>query len=218
MTEHLQIATLGIHANERVLHVALKMGVDHVALIFTEKNEQSMREIRAKLVEYKIPVEEIKVSPWTYDKVLADILEIVAKFPDYEISFNVSCGTRVMTSAAQTAALFIGSPAYYVSETDESVIGEIKCAEPITLSQLSDEKKRVLDKLVEAGGCVYPQKELGTRADLSVTSISRLLGKLERSNFIVRKRIGGPYQVCITDLGRAMLKIKQCRKDRFWSD
>jgi CRISPR locus-related DNA-binding protein len=214
----LHIATLGLHANERVDYVLMKCGGDKLALVYTEKNSDELKEITARMKRAGIPVIAKRVDPWGYHKILNGILEIVLEHSEYEIEFNISCGTRVMTSAAQMAALFIDSTVYFVTEKDGDVMGEIAQVEPISVSMLTEPKKNILSELVDLGGSVDSQKKLGTRTSLRASSISKHLKELERAGYISRELHNRQKSVEITGLGRTVLQLKRVRKMLLWGE
>lgn len=113
LRKRLHIATLGLYANERVDHVVLKRGADRVVVIYTKENEEELADIRARYHHYGLPLDARKVEPWSYEEVLSEILEVVLDYPNHEVEFNISCGTRVMTTAAYMAALFTDSPVFF---------------------------------------------------------------------------------------------------------
>jgi len=211
----LHIATLGLFANQRVHHVLVRRKADKIAIIYTEKNMDEVGQIRDQYKAQGIEVISEKVNPFEFNEILTKILGIVAEHPDYKLEFNVSCGTKVMTSAAHMAALLTDSPVYFVdSEGDE--IGEMRKLQPLSISVLTPPKRRILEELVEKGGTVEAQKELGTRMLLKAASISRHLNNLEAAGYIARGHRVHGKSISITDLGRAVLRIKQIRKQSVW--
>ena len=144
-------------------------------------------------------------------------LSIVAENEAYEIEYNISCGTRVMTSAAYLAALFTDSPVYFVKNVDDE-IGDIIMVQPFSVALLSEPKKIILRKLDEAGGKVDSQSELGSRADLKASSISKHLRTLEDAGYIIRTPHGRETKVEITNLGKIVSNLKAYRKGKVWGN
>ena len=112
MKRRLHIATLGLYRNDLVEHVIMRRGVEAIAFIYTDKNENDMKKMKAEKESKGIRVVDKKVDPWDFNDILAGILTIVTEFQkeNYEFEYNISCGTRVMTSAAYRASLFTDSP------------------------------------------------------------------------------------------------------------
>jgi CRISPR locus-related DNA-binding protein len=216
MRKYLHIATLGVHHNILVEYVITRRGADKVALIYTERNEDDLMAIRKEIEENLVEVIAKKVSPWDYHEVLSAILEIVAENEEYEIEYNVSCGTRVMTAAAYLAALFTDSSVYFVKSTEKEEIGDIIMVQPFSVALLSEPKKIILRKIEEGGGSFDSQSMLGSRADLKASSISKHLNTLEDAGYIIRTRHGRKTRVEITDLGRIVLNLKAFRKGKVW--
>ncbi len=196
----------------------MKCGGDKVALVYTEKNSDELEEIMGRMKRGGIPVIAKRVDPWRYHKILNGILEIVLEHSEYEIEFNISCGTRVMTSAAQMAALFTDSTVYFVTEKDGNVMGEIVQVEPVSVSMLTEPKKNILAELIDLGGAVNSQTKLGTRTSLGASSISKHLKELERAGYISRELHNRQKRVEITDLGKTVLQLKRVRKMMLWGD
>ena len=216
MRKRLHIATLGVHHNILVEYVITRRGADKVALIYTERNEEDLAAIRQEIEGNLVEVIPKKVLPWDYHNVLSTILEIVVENEEYEIEYNVSCGTRVMTAAAYLAALFTDSPVYFVKSTELEEIGDIIMVQPVSVALLSEPKKLILRKIEEGGGAFDSQSKLGTRADLKASSISKHLNTLEDAGYITRKRHGRKTRVEITNLGRIVLNLKAFRKGQVW--
>ncbi|MHA1812510.1 MAG: HFX_2341 family transcriptional regulator domain-containing protein [Candidatus Thorarchaeota archaeon] len=207
-----QIATLGIYANDRVEQVVMKKSTDKVIIVHTENNSDEADALKSRFVRYGIKCECIRVHPWDYEKILTALLETVLKHPDDEIEFNGSCGTRVMTAAVHMAALIIDAPLYLVVEVDGNVPGEVVELHPVPVSMLSAPKKEILRRLIETGGRVESQSELGSRTELGASSISKHISDLVRARYVRTERAGTKKAVEITDLGRMVYRLKQARE------
>ena len=214
----LHIATLGLYANERIDHVLMKRGADRVVLIYTERNEEEVREIRTRYKSKGIPVESELVDPWRYEEILAKIIEVIIRHPNHEIEFNISCGSRVMAAASHMAAVLTESTVYFVTEREETRIGDLVTVQPLSLNMLTEPKRRILENLQVNGGAVGSQAELGSRAELHAASISRHLKELEQVGYIEREKHGHKKSISITTLGRAILALKNLRRQRKWGD
>ena len=217
MRKRLHIATLGLYQNILVEYVITRRGADKVAIIYTVGNERDLDGIMVRLEENMIPVISRKVPPWNYHEVLSGILEIVSDHEDYDIEYNISCGTRVMTTAADLAALFTDSPVYFVMYPGKQRIGDIIEVQPVSVALLSEPKKKILKRLEECGGMLNSQRELGSRADLKASSISKHLNSLDAAGYIKRTQRGRKTRVEITNLGKIVLNLKTFRKGKVWS-
>ena len=217
LKKRLHIATLGLYHNMLVEHVITRRGADKIAIIYTERNEEDLEGIRKRHETKQVPVISRKVPPWDYHEVLSTILEVVTEHEDYDVEFNVSCGTRVMTAAAYLAALFADSPVFFVMNPDQEEIGDIIMVQPVSVALLSKPKKEILKRLDELGGKTDSQKALGSRTDLGASSISKHLNSLDAAGYISRKPSGRKTCVEITNLGRIVLNLKTFRKDNIWS-
>ena len=216
LKRRLHIATLGLYHNMLVEHVITRRGADKIAIIYTERNEEDLEGIVKRHETKQVPVISRKVPPWDYHAVLSTILEVVSEHEDYDIEFNVSCGTRVMTAAAYRAALFVDSPVFFVMNPDEEEIGDIIMVQPVSVAMLTEPKKKILKRLDELGGEIDSQKNLGSRTDLGASSISKHLNLLDAAGYISRTRNGHRTRVVITDLGRIVLNLKTIRKNTIW--
>ncbi len=217
MRKRLHIATLGLHQNILVEYVITRRGADKVAIIYTDENKEYLRGLEKRLGEKQVPVISSKVQPWEYYEVLSEILEIVAEHEDYNIEYNGSCGTRIMTSALYLAALFTDSPVYFVKDPGAELKGDIIKVQPVSVALLTEPKKLILQKLEECGGSVDTQRELGSRADLKASSISKHLNDLEDAGYIIRRDYGTKTRVEITNLGRIVFNLKTFRQGNIWS-
>jgi CRISPR locus-related DNA-binding protein len=216
LKKRLHIATLGLYHNKLVEHVITRRGADKIAIIYTEKNEEDLQGIVERHETNMVPVISRKVPPWDYHEVLCTILEVVSEHKDYDIEYNVSCGTRVMTAAAYRAALFTDSPVYFVMDPDKEEIGDIIEVQPVSVALLTGPKKKILQRLDELGGITNSQRDLGTRVELGASSISKHLNTLDAAGYISRNQQGRKTCVEITNLGRIVLNFKTYRKDTMW--
>lgn len=217
LRRRLHVATLGLYQNILVEYVITRRGSDKVAIIYTEGNEEDLEGIQSRLEEKMVPVIARKVPPWDYHEILSAILEIVSEHEGYSVEFNISCGTRIMTTAAYLAALFTDSPVYFVMNPDKDEIGDIIEVQPVSVTLLSEPKKTILRKLEELGGSVDHQRVLGSRTELKASSVSKHLKSLEAAGYIRRGHHGRKTTVEITNLGRIVLNLKTFRKGKVWS-
>ena len=215
--KRLHVATLGLYQNIVIEYVITRRGADKVALVYTEGNEEDLDAIQTRLESRMIPVISRKVPPWNYHEILSVILEIVAEHEDYCVEYNVSCGTRIMTTAAYLAALFTDSSVFFVMNPDKERIGDLIEVQPVSVTLLSEPKRLILCKISESGGSIKSQRVLGKRTDLKASSISKHLKSLEDAGYIRRSHSGRKTQVEITNLGRIVLNLKTFRKGKVWS-
>ena len=200
-----------------VEHVVTKRGADKIAIIYTEKNEEDLESIRKKHESKQVPVISRKVPAWDYHEILSTILEVVAEHEDYDIEFNISCGTRVMTAAAYMAAMFADAPVFFVMDPDKEEVGDIIEVQPVSVVMLTEPKRKILHRLNELGGKAKSQKALGSKTELGASSISKHLNSLDAAGYISRCQNGRKACVEITNLGRIILNLKTFRKDNIWS-
>ncbi len=216
LKKRLHIATLGLYHNQLVEHVITRRGADKIAIIYTEKNEEDLQAIIERHQTKMVPVIAREVPAWDYHEVLSTILQIVSEHENYDIEYNISCGTRVMTAAAYLAALFTDSPVYFVQDPDKEEIGDIIEVQPVSVVLLTEPKKKILQRLEELGGSSNSQRDLGTRVELGASSISKHLNNLNAAGYITRCQQGRKTCVEITNLGRIVLNLKTYRKDTVW--
>ncbi|MHA2207396.1 MAG: HFX_2341 family transcriptional regulator domain-containing protein [Candidatus Thorarchaeota archaeon] len=216
LKKRLHIATLGLYRNALVERVIAKRGADKIAIIYTDQNEEDLKRITSEKKAKGIPVISQKVKPWDYKNILSEILTIVSNHEDYDIEFNISCGTRVMTAATYRASLFTDSSVYLMSDPPGQENGEMIEIEPLSDALLTKPKRNILTRLKELGGASESQKDLGTRAELGASSISKHLNSLGAAGYILRDQCGGRTRVELTDLGRIVLNLKTYRRSKIW--
>jgi hypothetical protein len=86
--------------------------------------EDEANNLKAKIItEYKIPVELLKVGPFDMKQILNTILSTIMKekkldptLNNKDFVINITGGTKLMVSAASTAAYLSGSKLYYVMD------------------------------------------------------------------------------------------------------
>ena len=226
MKKKLHIATVGLYKNQLIEHVITVRGANCVALIYTEKNEEDVERIKGNNESKGIGVITRRVEPWDYHNALAGILEVVREYEEemekakqeFEIEYNISCGTRVMTAAAFSAAQLTDSPVFFVMDPYAEEIKDIVRVEPISVAMLTEKKRKILERLNEFGGEVESQKKLGSRSSFGTSSISRHVNSLESAGYIEKRINGKRRPLAITDLGRVVLNLKLFRRSNVWSD
>jgi DNA-binding MarR family transcriptional regulator len=95
--------------------------------------------------------------------------------------------------------------------------GDIIKVQPVSVAILTEPKKIILQRLEDCGGAVDSQRELGSRADLKASSISKHLNDLEDAGYIIRIDHGRKTRVEITNLGRIVFNLKTFRQENIWS-
>lgn len=212
MTKRVQIATVGKYETGRLNFILIRKEWHRLVLLHTETTKEQARFIKQQ-VERNIPVDLVPVEPWDYHDVLAKALDTAYTHREYELGFNPSLGTRVMTSALLMAAMFTNSPVYLVKEENGEPVGIVDVL-PIKRTMLTKPKKNILKKLLsEKGDCVSSQKELGTRIRLGASTISGHVRDLEEAGYIQRFKKPAGNVLCITDLGRIVLRVAQHWKE-----
>ena len=73
----LQIATLGLYANERIRYVTTRRPVDKIYLIYTEMNRPDVEAIVEQYRREGVPVSCTCVEPWSYAGILAEVLDVI---------------------------------------------------------------------------------------------------------------------------------------------
>ncbi len=209
----LHIATLGLHANERVPHVVMNRGADKVVIIHSERNEEEAKDQVRDFVSSGMNASCVRVNPWNYEEVLATIIRVIVEHPEYdEVELNGSCGTRVMTAATYMAAVLVNAPVWFVTDEPNPVNRRIIEARPVSISKLTEPKEMIFRRLLDAGGHIDSQRELGSRTHLRAHSISKHLRELEDLRYIRRQRRGRTTSVDLTPLGEIVLRLKILRQ------
>ncbi|NWF94515.1 MAG: MarR family transcriptional regulator [Candidatus Thorarchaeota archaeon] len=212
----LQIATLGLYANERVDQVVLMKGADKLVLLYTEANKDDVVSFKERHAKAKHPIDAELVDPWGYESILATVLDIILRHKEYTVQFNISCGTIAMRAACHMAAVLIEAPVYFVAETERDAGRPLVEVQPLSLSKLTAPKRTILSNLIRLGGHVQSQKELADVEGAHPSSISKHLKELESQKYIRRSREGGKKTIEITELGKVILRLKDARRDRVW--
>jgi DNA-binding MarR family transcriptional regulator len=211
MSEKVQIATVGKHETGRLEFVLYRTESDKLIILHTETTKKQAKNIKEK-VEKRLPVELVNVEPWDYHDVLGKALDVAYRNRNCDLRFNPSLGTRVMTSALIMAAMFTNSPVYLVKEQNGKPVDIVEVL-PIRRTMLTEPKKNILKKLLSEGDCVPSQKELGSRTSLAASTISGHVRDLEDAGYISRSKGSEGNVICITNLGRIVLRVAQHWKE-----
>ncbi len=211
----LQIATLGLFDNERVIYASTKRKVDKLVVISTEKNREEVEQMTRDFKKRRIPFDYVEVNPLKFKPVLAAVLDLVATHPDYDVEFNVSCGTRIMAGAAHMAATVIGAPLIFVVNSDDGESYEMTTFGYPNEAILTAGRRKVLAALVNMDGNSTSIKELAEESGFSRGMATRHVNALYRAGYVVKKG-SRPIAVEITDIGKIILRLKQLRKERGW--
>jgi len=213
----LQIATLGLYANQRIDYVLNRCAADKLVLIGTEENKEEIEAFKSRFNNQNYPFDYRILEPWNYEKILATVLEIVLEHPKHMVEFNISCGPPTMRIACHMAAVLLEAPVHFVSEEGEKIIGDLVTVKPIPISKLTEPKRNILHELAKKENGINSQTDLGSKVELRASSISKHLKELRAANFVVTEKIGLRNQTTITDLGRMILRLKETRKERIWT-
>ncbi|MBS3793990.1 MAG: MarR family transcriptional regulator [Candidatus Thorarchaeota archaeon] len=211
MPEKVQIATVGKHETGRLQFVLYRKESDKLIMLHTETTRTQAESIKEK-VETRLPVELVSVEPWDYHDVLGNALDAAYRNRACELRFNPSLGTRVMTSALIMAAMFTNSPVYLVKEEEGKPVDVVDVL-PIRRTMLTQPKKNILNKLLSERDCVSSQRELGSRTSLAASTISGHVRDLEDAGYVNRSKGPEGNVICITDLGRIVLRVAQHWKE-----
>ncbi len=211
LTEILHIATLGLFANERIHHLIARRRVDSVAFIYTEENKEEVETYRQKYESMSIPVFLREVDPWDFEGIMASILEVVAEVDTEEIEYNLSCGTRVMTSAALMAALVTESKVFFFSEKDGDALGEVIPYNLETIAKLGDGKRRLLAALSMQKNSCGTQNDLINELGIRRAGVSRHLKELTEAGYVDIVEENRPKVYALTKLGEVVLRLKEFR-------
>ncbi len=204
MAERVQIATMGKYEPERLKFVLFKRKWDKLVILHSSQSKENAEMIKED-IGGQMPVCLKEVNPWDYQDVLATALEVAYKYRKYDLSFNASLGTRVMTVALHMAGAFSNSPVYLVRGEKNDVQGVVEL-QPIKRMMLTLPKKNILGIInKEKDGCIL-QKRLGSRAELGASTISGHVNELEKARYITKRRERDGNILCITDLGRIVLR------------
>ena len=215
MKRKTHVATLGFYANEMVEYVLLRRGADRIVLVYTIENEIQYIMLQQDLLKRGMEVIPCKVVPWQFEIILANILEEVTKHTDSKLEFHASCGTRVMTAAAQVAALLTESPILFVEREMGGTLGDIIEIKPASLDKLTPRKREILAGIQELGGSVT-QNDLIKQIELQRSGLSKHLKGLLTAGYVVLESETRPKIYQISYLGRVILSLKQFRKMAIW--
>ena len=197
----IHIASLGFHRTQRVDYVIRHVGGNKLVILYSEQNFEQAEAVKDDICQ-TFTVELKKVDPWDYYDVLNKALEVVLDHFEWNIAFNPSLGTRVMTAALVMAAAYINAPIYLVVESDGEEKG-IRKIKPIKREKLTAPKKKILETIISMGGKIASAKELGTRVELGASTISGHLKDLREWRYISSKI----NQISITNLGKTVFRL-----------
>ncbi|MEM2141680.1 MAG: winged helix DNA-binding protein [Candidatus Thorarchaeota archaeon] len=213
----LQIATLGLHANQRVDRVLVEKGANKLVLVCTQNNLEDVAEISGRHSRLGFPIEQILVEPWDYEAILSSVLKVVIDHPGYDVIFNISCGTTAMRAACHMASILIGAPVCFITEEEGQIVKNLVEVKPLSPRTLTPVKAKILETLTRSGGSVKKQRDLCRLVDLGTSSISKHIKQLEREGYVRVSRERGRHSIEITQLGETVLQLKKARRMRAWS-
>lgn len=114
---NLHIATLGKEIGH-IMSSFKEFKIDKLVIITSKEFESKAKEVREKVGHFNIETEINIIDPFSkesYSSIIGVIIkEIKQCQEECEIFINITGGTNLMSSAALTAAQYIGANAYYV--------------------------------------------------------------------------------------------------------
>ena len=208
-----QIASFGLKQQQRIKVVITACACDKLVLLHTKDNADEAKalldEIRKTSIEHP---ESVEVEPWDYTNVLAKAMEQAIKHKAWELNFNPSLGTRVMSVALFWAAMFTESPIHMVEEKDGQPV-DVITIHTIGRQKITGPKRLIMKALILAGkdGVVrwkdlQPLLEDKLGAKMNIPNISRHTRHLREWGYV---EAGDDGHKRITDLGKAVFEASE---------
>ncbi len=168
----IQLATLGV--TPIVVEEGLKKSIPEKLYIIHTKNEETYKfETEAKRLKkkiethYKVPTILVKVDAFDMDKIIKSILNIIfqerkknSSLLKTDFAINITGGTKLMVSAATTAAFLAGTRVYYVMEASKHRGDDLVKELPMPVRPEDDNRGNtsrttaiVLQKIKKLGKC-----------------------------------------------------------------
>ncbi|MBD3408474.1 MAG: hypothetical protein GF411_20290 [Candidatus Lokiarchaeota archaeon] len=203
------IASLGLEQQKRIQYVMDKRKGDCLILLHSIENKEDAETIEQEFKDRgKFDIELIPVNPYDYHEILRKTLDAAYNYPNDNIAFNPSLGTRIMSAALFFAANFLESKVYLVKEKDGEAVDVVDIY-PIHRKKLTAPKKAILQSLVDVGDEGYPSIiTLAHSVGKSRSSGTDHVQHLEKWGYVETSN-SSPKQVQITLLGKTVLKLAE---------
>ncbi|MHA1399440.1 MAG: HFX_2341 family transcriptional regulator domain-containing protein [Candidatus Heimdallarchaeaceae archaeon] len=217
---NLHIATVG-KTVDPILEGINYFPIDHLILLYNEgasKNDSGSfneaKEIEETALKLKIKCDLKEVNLFDMEDVFTKIIIIVNKFKGANIHVNITGGTKIMSTAAFSAAFLLGLNAYYIRQemngVNESLADRvIELPVPkVQLDELDNNQQKILIYLLEN----QRTDNLGTTRisndlELKPQLVSYHINQLEKAKLIINEKTGRSNIIRLTNAGRFAAKF-----------
>ena len=197
------------------IYTAMKeFKIDRLVLITGKEFLNNAREIESHLVPFDTITVITTIDPFqttSYGKIVDFIISEYLRHLDDSIFVNITGGTNLMSSAALTAAQFIGASAYYViKNTDENTIINVPIIK-ISLRDTLTPKQQLIFKNIQEeitrSGKIKNISEFAEKYGSYKQKVLFHLANLEKMNIINIDRSKREHSLTLTETGRLVGKL-----------
>jgi CRISPR locus-related DNA-binding protein len=179
-------ATLGWEPKSVIPSIKIRDNVEELVLYYSpdEKGEKAYKELWDFCSSIDLGLKPTKLKdPFDLIKIANAIRKALKKYAKKEIIFNITGGTKVMSSAALLACILEGVPTVYCNEKTGK-------EEPLPLMQikykefLSTQQKEIL-KIIKELGERCTSVAVAKKANLKKATVSHHIKELENKGLII---------------------------------
>jgi len=211
---NLHIATLGKEIGH-IMSSFKEFKIEKLLLITSKDFEDRAKEIQEKVGYFNIITDIVYIDPFhstSYVEIITKIFEYVKnQDKEYELFFNITGGTNLMSSAALTAAQFIGGSAYYVikgKQRDEFItipIIKISLKDSIT-----EKQKKILDivyREIKKNGKIKNLNKFSEDYGLYKQKLRFYIQQFEKLNLIKIDKSSREHTLELTETGELIKQL-----------
>jgi hypothetical protein len=197
-----------------VLTAFKEFKIDKLILISSHDCNDKVTEIKDKVGVFDVDIDIKIIDPFkqdSYAKIVDYILDCFTKNPDKTYYINITGGTNLMSSAALTAAHFIGANAYYVlkTETNGNII-EVPIVKISFSDALTDKQRQMLKTLhreTRDKGMIKNISDFASKYGDYKQKVLYHLSEFEKLNLIKIDRSSREHILRFTTTGELIIKM-----------
>ena len=211
---NLHIATLGKEIGH-IMSSFKEFKIDKLLLITSKDFEDKAKEVQKKVGFFNIITDIVYVNPFhssSYVEIINGVFKYIKNQENkYDLFFNITGGTNLMSSAALTAAQFIGGSAYYVIKGEKKDEFFFVPIVKISLRDSMTEKQKnilnIIYREIKKNGKIKNLNKFSKDYGLYKQKLRFYIQQFEKLNLIKIDRSDREHSLELTETGKLIKQL-----------
>ncbi len=189
--------------------------VEKLLLITSKEFEDKAKEVQEKVGYFNITTDIVYINPFhstSYVEIVNEVFKYIKNQDGkFELFFNITGGTNLMSSAALTAAQFIGGSAYYVikgKQKDEFI--SVPIVKVSLKDSMTEKQKKILDIIyreIKKSGKIKNLNKFSEDYGLYKQKLRFYIQQFEKLNLIKIDRSDREHSLELTETGELIKQL-----------